>query len=164
MIHLDIRHDLRDLARALKAEEDGKQLRKDLVRNLKQAVDPAVKAAKAAVHAMPSRGHAGPSLRRDVARRTGVQVKLGGRTVGVKVRTTATKVRGFTNAPRLLNARKGWRHPNIGAGRRGQPDWVAQRSPRPGWFDDEMRRPEPRYRAAVVKAVEDMQNRIARRH
>jgi hypothetical protein len=164
VIHLDIRHDLKDLARALKAEEDGKQLRKDLVKNLREAVDPAVKQAKASVKAMPSKGHAGLQLRRDVARRVGVQVRLGGRTVGVKVRTTATKVRGFTNAPRLLNTPKGWRHPNIGAGRRGQADWVAQRSTRPGWFDDPMRAGEPRYRRAVTRAVEDMANRIARRH
>jgi hypothetical protein len=163
VIHLDIRHDLEQLARALKAEEDGKQLRKDLARNLRDAVKPAVQDAKATMRSMPSRGHAGPSLRADVARRTGVQVRLGGRTVGVKVRTTGTKVRGFTNAPRLLNSRKGWRHPNIGAGRRGQPDWVAQRSARPGWFDDPMKRGEPRYRKAATDAVEAMARRIARR-
>lgn len=164
MIHLDIKHDLVELARALKAEEDGKQLRKDLVRNLRTAVQPAAKGAKQAALAMPSKGHAGPSLRRDVAKRIGVQVKTGGRSVGVKVRATGTRVRGFTNAPRLLNSRKGWRHPNIGAGRRGQSDWVAQRSPRPEWFDKEMRRRDPEYQRAVRAAMDDMAKRIARRH
>jgi hypothetical protein len=163
VIHLDIRHDLTELARALKTEEDSKQLRKDLVRNLREAVQPAVREAKAEIRSMPSKGHAGMSLRSDVARRVGVQVKLSGRTVGVKVRTTATKVRGFTNAPRLLNSKKGWRHPNIGAGRRGQRDWVAEMG-KPDWFDGPMRRGEPRYRKAVVAAVDDMAKRIARRH
>jgi hypothetical protein len=164
VIHLDIQHDLVKLGRALKAEEDGKQLKRDLVRNFKDALDPAVKEAKANMRAMPSRGHAGPKLRADVARRVGVQVKLGRRTVGVSMRATGTKVRGFSNAPRLLNKRSGWRHPNIAAGRRGQPDWVAQRSARPLWFDDPVQHRRREFRRAAIKAVDDMANRIARRH
>lgn len=163
MIRLDIRHDLGDLARALRREEDGKQLRKDLVRNFREAVKPAVDEAKSSIRSMPSRGHAGLSLRSDVARSVGMQVKTGGRSVGVKVRARGTKVRGFTNAPRLLNSRKGWRHPNIGAGHRGQRDWVAQLG-EPDWFDGPMRSHRTAYRRAAIKAMDDMAQRIARRH
>lgn len=169
MIGLDVRHDLADLARAMKAEEDGKELRKDLVRNFKEAVAPAVDGAKASIRSMPSMGHAGLPLRSAVARSVAVQVKMGGRAVGVKVRARGTKVRGFTNAPRLLNSAKGWRHPNIGAQdrkgkpRRGQREWVAQRG-KPDWFDGPVRHHRPEYRKAVIKAMDAMAVRIARRH
>ena len=162
MIRLEVKHDLNSLARALRREEDGKELRKDLVRNLRQAVAPAVDEAKGAIRSMSSRGHAGLSLRSAVARAVTVQVKTGGKAVGVKVRARGTTVRGFTNAPRLLNSAKGWRHPNIGAGRRGQRDWVAQVG-KPDWFDGPLRRHHAEYRKAVIQAMDDMAQRIARR-
>lgn len=169
MIRLEVKHDLYDLGRALRREEDGKELRKDLVRNFKEAVAPAVNEAKASIRSMPSKGHAGLALRPAVAGSVAVQVKIGGRAVGVKVRARGTKVRGFTNAPRLLNSAKGWRHPNIGAQdrkgrpRRGQKEWVAQIG-KPDWFDGPVRARRPEYRRAAIKAMDDMAERIARRH
>src|SRR5947209_4575786 len=118
--------DLKALARRLRQLEDGKQLRKDLVRGLREAVKPAVDAAKASIRSMPTSGrrHAGPGLRAGVARAVTVQVRTSGRSAGVRVRARKTPgLRGFANAPKRLNRQAGWRHPVMG----DREAWVSQR-------------------------------------
>jgi hypothetical protein len=149
---------LRALGRALRAEEDGKTLRKELVKNLRDALKPAADEAKAAIKSMPSSGarHGGMSLRNEVAKKVAIEVRLGGRSVGAKVKAKKTPgVRGFANAPKRLNRAKGWRHPFFGDKER----WYSQLG-KVDWFDGPMRAGKPRYRQAVIDAMEATARKI----
>ncbi len=148
------------LGRALKSEADGKALRRDLIRNLRKPLAPAVAEIKAGVMAIPAHGlpAKGEPLRPAVARKIATQVKLSGRAPGVRVKARKTEaVRGFRNAPKRLNSPKGWRHPVWG--NRGAP-WVTQIG-RPHYFDEPLEHRRPEFRHAVVQAMEDTARRLS---
>lgn len=150
--------DLRDIATALKYEENGSRLRRQLAKELREAVAPAVADAKGRLMSMGSSGRArhGEPLRRAVASRMQVQARLTGKAAGVKVRARKSGMpRGFANAPKRLNRDGGWRHPVFG----NRNVWVEQRGA-PGWFDDPMQQRTAEYRAAVERAVKGMADRI----
>jgi hypothetical protein len=151
---------LTDLAKALRAEEDGKQLRKELLRNLRQALQPARDAAKASIKSMPVHGsHSGQALRAGIARRVTIETRLSGRSAGVKLRAKKTpNIRDFANAPKRLNRRKPFRHPLFG----NREQWVTQTG-KPGWFDDAVNQRRGEYRRAVAQVLDDMAERIKRR-
>lgn len=151
--------DLKALNRALRKEEDGKQLRKDLRTNMRAVLEPVRDQAREAVKAMPSHGHAGPNLRAAVARKTVVEVRLAGRFTGVRVLTRKTpNLRAFRSAPRHINAGK-WRHPVYG----NRNKWVTQKSGAKNWFDGTVRKHMPKYSRAVQAALDDVAKRIARK-
>lgn len=148
---------LRKLSSALRKEADGKQLRKDLIAELKTAVAPAVSAVQGKLRSIPhnSATTSNPPLGTYLAQRVKPQVKLTGRTGGVKVRIPQTpNIRGFKMAARRLN-RHSWRHKVF-----GHDVWVTQLSPIPGYFDDTMRSGRRQYRAAVLRVLEQMARRI----
>lgn len=163
MTDVEVRVDRRSLARlvaALSAEADGRELRRDLRRGLRAAAEPAAALARGSILAMGVGGldRAVPPLRTAIAAATKVQVHTGLKSAGVAVRVGKTTMpRGFRNAPKRLNARKGWRHPVFGTDR-----WVTQRG-KPGWFDLSMKTARPTARAAVGKAMDDVARRIDRR-
>jgi hypothetical protein len=148
------------LGKALRKEEDGKELRRDLIRALKVPLVPAVAEIKSGLLSMSS-GSLRPgkeSLRRAAARKVTTQVKLSGFAAGVRVRARKTPaVRGFANAPKRLNQAKGWRHRVF-----GRNTWVIQFG-KPHYFDDPLRHRRAEFRAAVVAAMNDTARRIADR-
>lgn len=149
------------LVRAIKAEADGKELRKELARNLRDVLKPAAQDAKNSIMGMSSAGlSSAPALRSSIAKKIRPEVKLGGRWTGASVKARRTpNVRGFTNAPKRTQRARGWRTPNWG--KREQP-WRVQMG-KPGWFDNPMRgRAGPAKRAAL-DAMEAMAARIASR-
>ncbi|MGW0914651.1 hypothetical protein ACWD1Z_23280 [Streptomyces sp. NPDC002784] len=149
------------LTRAIRAEEDGKELRKELAKNMREALKPGAAEAKSSIMAMPSSGlmATAPALRSSVARKIRPEVKLGGRWSGARVKAVKTKnVRGFPNAPKRLNRAGGWRHPVYG----NREVWVQQHG-KVDWFDDAFKGREGAYKAAVEEAMEDMARRIASR-
>jgi hypothetical protein len=148
------------LVRAIRAEEDGKELRKDLAKNLREVLKPAAAEAKSSIMAMGSAGlPTAPALRASVAKKIRPEVKLGGRWSGARVKAFKTKtVRGFPNAPKRLNRAGGWRHPVYG----NREVWVQQHG-KPEWFDRSFQGREGHYRQAVLDAMEDMARRIADR-
>lgn len=152
---------LRGLGRALAAEADGKQLRKDLAREIRQSLEPGKAEVIGRVHAaMPSGSspREGPPLRAAVARSVKVEARLSGRSTGARIKVTKRGMpRRFVNAPKRLNADGGWSHPVF-----GRPETVTQRGA-PGWFDDTLAGHGGRYRAAVVAAMESAARRIASR-
>lgn len=151
---------LEALVRALRQEEDGKQLRKELAKNMRLALRPAAAEAKSSVMTMGSAGlSTGPSLRTAVAKKIRPEVKLGGRWSGARVKAFKTpNIRGFTNAPKRLNRRNGgWRTLTF-----GHEPWRTQQG-KPGWFDDAFTNDTAAYRAAVHEAMEDMARRLAAR-
>lgn len=153
--------DLHQLLAALKAEATGKEFRKDLRAGLSLAVRPAVEAARASILGMGVRGvgESVPSLRATVAAATKMQVRLAGRRAGVSVVVKKSRMpRGFRNAPKRLNSRKGWAHPVFG-------DWskkVWQRG-KPGWFDDTLRDARPAVAVAAQRAIDNIAERISAR-
>lgn len=154
-------HDgLAALVRAIRAEEDGKELRKELAKNMREALKPGAAQAKSSIMAMSSAGlPTSPALRASIARKIRPEVKLGGRWSGARVKAFKTKnVRGFPNAPKRLNRASGWRHPVYG----NREVWVQQRG-KTHWFDRTFDGHEAVYKAAVEQAMEDMARRIAER-
>ncbi|MFI1001985.1 hypothetical protein ACIP10_15325 [Streptomyces galbus] len=148
------------LTRAIRAEEDGKQLRKELARDMREALKPGAAEAKSRVMAIASAGlPTAPALRSSVAKKIRPEVKLGGRWSGARVKAFKTKnVRGFPNAPKRLNRAGGWRHPVYG----NREVWVQQHG-KTGWFDEAFQGRESNYRQAVEAAMESMARRIAAR-
>lgn len=144
----------RRVAKALASESDGKELKRDLARNLRIAVRPAVNEVRGRIRAAPSvTAHPGVGLRAAIARSIRSEVTLGGRRAGVRVKAgRAGMPRGFVNAPRHTN-RASWRHPTF------NPDvWVDQ-TLAPGWFDAPLNNTRPEYRRAVAEAMRDCMRR-----
>lgn len=149
------------LVRALRAEEDGKQLRKELARNMREVLKPAAVEAKNSIMAMPSAGimPTAPALRTSIAKKIRPEVRLGGRWSGARVKAFKTKnLRNFPNAPKRTNRASGWRHPVFG----DRENWVQQHG-KIEWFDRAFEGREATYRQAVEQAMEDMARRIANR-
>jgi hypothetical protein len=149
---------LQTLGRALGAEADGKKLRRDLAKNMRTALAPAVAQAQSGIKSMSSGGlpHTGPPLRAAIARQVKAEARLSGRSTGARVKARKKSMpRGFANAPKRTNSHKGWRRQVYGRGA-----WVTQRG-RPGWFDEPMKRNAKQYRAAVLAAMEQAAKRIS---
>lgn len=145
--------------RALDDEKDGKKLKAELVRNLEDALQPAVEEARSNVMAYQTGGlpHEGEPLRSAVAAGVSAYVRLGDKPiVGIEAKKTGMP-RGFANAPKRLNERRGWRHPVFGTGK-----WVTQLGA-PGWFDDPIQRRKATYKKAVQKALQGVADRISRK-
>lgn len=157
---VDAHEGLAALTRAIRAEADGKDLRKDLAKNMREALKPSAALAKSGIMAMSSAGPGtSPALRSSIARKIRPEVKLGGRWSGARIKAFKTKtVRGFPNAPKRTNRARGWRHLVY-----GRPDsWVTQHG-KTKWFDHAMRGVEPNAREGVERAMEDMARRLAAR-
>ncbi|QJT01788.1 hypothetical protein G9272_16950 [Streptomyces asoensis] len=148
------------LTRAIRAEEDGKQLRKELAANMRDALRPGAAEAKSSIMSLSSAGlPTAPALRSSVARKIRPEVKLGGRWSGARVKAFKTKnVRGFPNAPKRLNRAGGWRHPVYG----NREIWVQQHG-KVDWFDRAFEGREGHYKEAVEAAMENMAQRLAAR-
>lgn len=160
LISMRVQHTgMEALVRALKAEEDGKILRRELAKNMRAALAPAATLAKSAIMAMSSAGPGtSPGLRSEIAKKIRPEVKLGGRWTGARVKARKTLgVRGFANAPKRTQSRKGWRTQTYGNG-----VWRTQFG-KIEWFDRAMDGQQSRYRAAVQEAMDAMAQRIADR-
>jgi hypothetical protein len=148
------------LDRALRAEEDGKALRKELAKNMRDALKPAAELAKSGVMSMSSAGaSSSPALRSAIAKKIKPEVKLGGRWSGARVKAKKTPgLRGFANAPRRTQRPGGWRSPVFG----DREVWITHQG-KPKWFDNAMEGRHAEYRRAVHEAMEATARRIADR-
>jgi len=143
------------LVAALRSEADGKELGRELALELRAVAEPALQAARGALMSMPSSTHDVPGLRSTVAARTRISVRLSGKHPGVAIRASkAGMPRQFNNAPKRLNAAKGWRHTVFG----DDSKWVTQLG-MPGWFDDTI----PKFKPAAQKAAKEAMDNMARR-
>lgn len=152
---------LKRVSMALAQEADGKQLKRDLAKNIRKSLAPAVAEARAGILSMPSKGLPveGQPLRAAISRRIRAQAKLSGRYPGARVHVTKKGMpRGFELAARRTNRRKGWRHPVF-----GNTEVWAQQTGQPDWFDGPMRRGRSGYRRAVIAAMSEAARRITRK-
>lgn len=165
--------DLADLAIAIRYEQDGQAMLRDLRSGLREAAKPAQAAAKASIMSMPSTGlrNRGGSLRAAIAREIRTETKLGKHSAGVKIKVKKKALRGLKNPAKRLNSGRPWRHPVVPVRREGDRTvllprsewtWVSQRSAKPGWFDNTMRGRRAVYEAAVRDAMNSTAERIAR--
>lgn len=170
MIELSIEQiGLKELAARMSKEVDGARLKLELMRNLRAAVAPAVEQIKSGALQIKRGSSEGGrptkkapvadsamSLGAAIARGIGTSVRLKGRAAGVSVKARkAGMPRNFVNAPKRINA-KSFRHPVYKTG-----TWVTQEGA-PGFFDDPLQKDRLAYRAACIRAMEDMGARIAR--
>ncbi|WP_326597748.1 hypothetical protein [Streptomyces sp. NBC_01803] len=147
------------LVRRIRDEEDGKNLRKELAKNLREELKPAATLAKSGIMSMSSsEPGTAPALRSSIAKRIKPEVKLGGRWTGARVKSRKTPgIRGFANAPKRTQAKAGWRTQSWGNG-----TWRTQQG-KVDWFDRAMEGRLNQYRQACMKAMEAMAARIAGR-
>lgn len=178
---------LKKIVYAIAAEEGSGQLKRDLARNLRSAVSPAVAESKQSILAMRSATpHTGESLRSSIAQKVRTTVRYSGSGAGVKVSAAWGGPRGFQTSARRTNREAGWRHPVFEGGRdrdirrfgarsdvtdktfrKSLSDayggrWVHQVG-KPEWFETPLREHRDQYRDAVLQAMQDMATRIARR-
>lgn len=160
---------LRELRDLIKAEEDGAQLRKELLAALRGVIAPAVDEIKSGAAtgkrggsiAKPGKDYKGSasavSISAAIARGVGTQVRLSGAMVGVAVKASKRGMpRGFINAPKRFNAKQ-FKHKVF-----GRNVWVEQ-SGAPGFFDNPIAQRRADYRAAIIAVMEAMSARIASR-
>lgn len=148
------------LVRRIRREEDGKELRKELAKNLREELKPAAALAKSGIMSMSSAGPGtSPALRSSIAKKIRPEVKLGGRWSGARVKAFKTPgVREFRNAPKRTNRARGWRHPVFG----DRDQWVTQRG-NEQWFDRALEGRRDHYRRAILRAMAAMARRITDR-
>lgn len=151
---------LRNISRALKAEEDGKEMRKELTRNMRDALKPGAADAKSGIMSMASSTpHAAPALRSSIARKIRPEARISGKFPGAKVKAFKTpNIRGFANAAKRTNRSSGWRHPVHG----NREVWIHQTG-KAKWFDRAFEGRESDYKRAVQYALADMVNRVESR-
>lgn len=152
---------LDSLVRAIRAEADAKQLRKELAKNMRDALRPAAALAKSNIMAMSSAGlsTSTPGLRTAIAKKIRPEVKLGGRWSGARVKAFKTPgLRQFPNAPKRTNRRDGgWRTLTY-----GREPWRTQNGKRE-WFDESFEGRADEFKQAVLDAMNSMAERIAAR-
>lgn len=154
----------RRLFQALKAEADGKELRRDLVRNLRAAAQPALVAVRSAVMvggaSTPRRASEADArpFRATVARNTTIRVRTSGRRIGVSIRAKRVAIRGIDDVAWTLNNKASWRHPLFG----NREHWYATTG-RKGWFDGTLKAFRPQFVAAAGEALDAVAERISAR-
>ncbi|MDX3047555.1 hypothetical protein PV378_13735 [Streptomyces scabiei] len=148
---------LRNISSALRAEEDGKELRKELTRNMREALKPGAAQAKSNIMSMASATpHGGPALKSSIGRKIRPEVRISGKFPGAKIKAFKTpNVRGFANAAKRTNRASGWRHPVYG----NREVWI-QQTGKVRWFDRAFEGQRNSYEHAVKSALADMVNRI----
>lgn len=149
---------LQSLGRALKAEADGKALRRDLMKAMRAALEETKQQAHSNLMGVSSAGlSGGESLRSAVASQMKAEARLSGRSTGARLRVRRKGMpRSFRNAPKALNNPSGWRHQVY-----GRDVWVQQVAVPTEWFDRATRQGHDRDREAVLQVMEDMAERIA---
>lgn len=101
-----------------------------------------------------ARSKRGTGLRDSVARSLRLVVKTGSRSTLVRIEVDASKMpEDQRTLPRHLDSAKGWRHPTF-----GHDPWVSQKG-RP-WFEVTIRKHAPAVQAHIVKAMDDIANKI----
>ena len=167
------------LARDLKAAGDGK-LRREMAKAMKSAAKPVEDDAKSNVqgisttaarggararaartaHRLRNRrkvtdraklnAHRGSGLRASVARTVQTQVRTGGNSASVRIRSNAGLMPADQRKlPMYMNTGR-WRHPVMG----NRDAWVTQTVSPAGWFDRAMDRGGPKVRDEAVKTTE----------
>jgi hypothetical protein len=145
---------LRALARVFDEVEDGRELRKGLLKQLRTVGKPTAAALQAAtVSRLPSRGGAQASFRRP---KFSIRTRLTGENASVRIQSS----KGHTW--RALEDRGQLRHPVFPGDRpRAQWTWAGQRVPTAGVQAAELEDHLDEFRDGVLEAINDTADQIA---
>lgn len=149
--------DLKDLVKAIKQHENSRALMKELRRDIRKSLAPALPAIRSAVKKIPSKGESArlkrPSLRKSTARAARLQVKVTAKAAGATLRVDPKKMPAHQhNLPAYLNGTfTPWRARNF-----GRKDFHTQRAH--PYFDPVVRRVEP----AAIRSVEATMDHLRR--
>lgn len=149
--------DLRAVSRQLRTVTDGKAMRRDLTKGLRQGVRPAVASVKAAAVTLPAKGPRSTGLRRRMGSATSPQVRTGGRNPVVAVRISRARMGDKAGAARGMDRRE-FKHPVYG----NRDVWVSQRG-HPGWFEHAVHARERQVRTSMRAVLDQIEHDLARR-
>jgi hypothetical protein len=159
VIHLDdseLKRAMNHMARVFGVAAGGKQLKRELSKQLRQLMNPLVQARRQSVLSLPSKGHSGPSMRQAIARQTRAATRWRGRNTGISIIQRARGMpRDFSMAGRAFNREEGWNPTALGGVQ------VHQQVTPAKWFDSMERGDRPRVRQAVIEALEDTAAKMA---
>lgn len=152
----DLRDAMNHLARAFAKTSDGKRMKREVSKRLRGILQPLVMERRAAVLRLPSKGHAGPSMRQAIARQTRAATRWRGKNTGVSIVQRARSMpRSFNMAGRAFNRPEGWSPQNLGGIQVHQEVSPAE------WFDSQNRKDRPGVRREVVKAIAEVADKMA---
>jgi hypothetical protein len=150
----------RTVARALRDEGDGRELKRELAEEFRDILGEIVDEQRGLLMGMSSGGlpHAGEPLRQAISAGLKISVRTTGKAAGARIRAVGSRVpRNFRNAPKRFNAHE-FRHPIFGTA-----VWVTQISGAEGWFDRPIEAHRAKARRRAERALEDMALRIQRK-
>ena len=134
--------DLKALVKVFRLQADGKQLRLELTRGMRDALRPVLAQVKAAYRAAPSMGHESssrshrdrPDLRGLLAKAARLEVKTSGKRAGARIvvdgRRMPDRMRKLPQYVENARGSEHWRHPVFG----DREHWVEQFEPRPTFY------------------------------
>lgn len=153
-------HSFQRVATALAAEANGGARQREIVEAFTKILEKVRSEQRAGLMAMSSSGlpHAGEPLREAISAGLEVDVRLGGRFAGARIKATKHGMpRSFVNAAKRTNAKQ-WRHRVY-----GRDVWVTQISGAEGWFDRPIDLHGAKFRAAARRVLDNAALRIDRK-
>jgi hypothetical protein len=129
--------DIRRISAELRHVGDGKQIKKRMTRELRNAAAPMVPAVRQSIAAIPVKGPKSTGLRQRLQRATRLSVRTVGRTAGVRILVDPHKMPDHEKSlPQMVEGLKPWNHPVYPrAGEtRGEWTWVNKQPPKPYFF------------------------------
>lgn len=146
----DLRAAMMHLARAMKAEGVSKSIKRNVSKELRQLMQPMVQKRRAAVLALPSKGHSGDGMRQAIARKTVAATRWSGKNGGISIIQRARGMpREFNMAGRAFNRAVGWNPTTLGG------ETVHQQMNPVLWFDalaDSAEKAEARHK--IIEALD----------
>lgn len=153
----DLASVMRDINRSMKAAEGGKLMKRKVSAKLRKIAKPLVDEQKTRVLALPSKGHAGASMRQAIAKRTRAATRWGGKNPGISIVQRGTGMpRDFRLAGRAFNRAEGWNPSNLGGITQHQ-----QMKPA-AWFDEPTKGARPAIKHELLAALEEVADTMAR--
>jgi hypothetical protein len=149
--------DLRAVTRELRRHKNGREVRRQLVREFQAIQRPMVARVRASWRSAPGarrRYRGGPPLRTLLVKATRGQVRMTGQEAGIRIRTDGRRMpAGMKSLPRMVEGTRRWRHPVF-----DEDTWVTQQ-PFPRFFAavqpdaDKARRQAERAGATILQQI-----------
>ena len=153
----DIQHVMRSINRSMNSAQGGKLIKRKVSAKLRKIAKPLVDEQKARVLSLPSKGHAGPSMRQAIARQTRAATRWSGKNAGISVVQRGRGMpRDFRLAGRVFNRAEGWNPTSLGGVQ------VHQQTTPSAWFDEPTKGLRPAMRHEVAAALEEAADTMAR--
>jgi hypothetical protein len=152
------RERLRSVGVMMAAEADARRLKLELGRNFRIAAEPITTEQKERIRGAEVTHSSDVSMREAIAGGLKLRTRFTTVSAGVSISAGTITLRKFTQAPRRMNARNGFRHPLFG----NRDRWYSQKGD-PGWFSEPPMRHIEEFELAALQAIIAMELRLAAR-